>query len=312
MKVTRLLLCIFVLTVAAHIGCKQESLTITGSETMYPMLKIIEKDYEEYQDRVDLVVKGGGSKFGLKKLVVQETDMASSSLDIREIINSRLALIDNFEIAVVAMDGIAVVVNRENPVDRLHLLQLSDIFSGKITNWKEVGGADMPIKVIIRNDNSGTAAYMKEHILRQMDMSDLVYEKKKFLEYDKDVVVAKNNREIAQLIEKNKNAISYMGMGSAVTEGEGKVKKLEYAIDEDGPYYKPTITSIESRDYRLARPLTLIFRVEKDPEIKDFLEYLNSKRAHESILSSGYKDSLHSRFMLETILVTGKRPIKKD
>ncbi|MBN2078014.1 MAG: phosphate ABC transporter substrate-binding protein [Spirochaetes bacterium] len=283
-------------------GCKKETLTITGSETMYPMLKILEDDFKLYNDDVQLVVRGGGSKTGLKNLVSGRTDIAASSLEIEEDMAIQLASIDRFEVAILAYDGIAVVVNRNNPVMRLHLRQISDMFAGRIRNWKDVGGFSAPVIPVVRNDYSGTAAYMKRHVLRQYDLGELIYEKNREQKYAPYARVAKNNREIAEIVASNINAISYMGMGSADTEGRGKVKKIQYALTARGPYFFPEPNTVVNRQYMLSRPLMLVYR-KNDPKKDVFLSYLKSQRASKKIRSSGYLDIMQSQIMLRTLTV---------
>jgi len=205
-------------------------------------------------------------------------------------------------VTILAYDGIAIVFNKKNPVDRLHLKQISDMFAGKIRNWSEVGGASMAVVPVIRNDNSGTAAYMKRHILRQLDMGELVFEKLKNREYSKNARMAANNREIADIISKNVNAISYMGMGSAETEGRGKVKKIAYAVSARGPFVLPNSEDVENRRYMLSRPLMLVYKKNGGKE-KDFIAYIKSPRASSKIKSSGYLDILQRQIMMKTLTI---------
>jgi phosphate transport system substrate-binding protein len=285
-------------------GCKKDVLTISGSETMYPMLKILEEDYNQSQGDIRLIVKGGGSKLGLRNLVSGKADMAASSLEFEEALSAQLSSIDAYEVTILAYDGIAIVVNNKNPVERLHLKQISDMFAGKIKNWREVGGPSMPVLPVVRNDNSGTAAYMKRHILRQMDLGELLFEKFKDMEYAKGARIAGNNREIADIISKNINAISYMGMGSAETEGRNKVKKIRYAVTPRGPFVLPDPVDVEKRRYMLSRPLMLVYKKNGKKE-KDFITYVKSKRAQSKIKSSGYLDILHKQMMLKTLTIKG-------
>lgn len=291
-----------ILLTALICGCKRDLLTVTGSETMYPMMKILEEDYNQYQEDVRVVVRGGGSKKGLLDLVNGETDVAASSLEFEEALSSQLSSIDAYEVTILAYDGIAIVANKKNPVERLHLKQISDMFAGKIRNWSEVGGASMAVVPVIRNDNSGTAAYMKRHILRQLDMGELVFEKLKNREYSKNARMAANNREIADIISKNVNAISYMGMGSAETEGRGKVKKIAYAVSARGPFVLPNPEDVEKRRYMLSRPLMLVYKKNGGKE-KDFIAYIKSPRASSKIKSSGYLDILQRQIMMKTLTI---------
>lgn len=288
-------------------GCQRDRIIITGSETMYPMLKMLARDYNEIQEDYRVVVKGGGSLLGLKRLILRQTDFAASSHEIERAIQDQLASIDDYKIVVVAFDGIALVVNKKNPVIRLHLKQASDIFAGRIKTWKEVGGRDKIITVLIRNDNSGTASYMKEHILRLKDLGELIYAKNRYVEYTRRACTVKNNREMAQIISENENAIGYMGMGSAVTEGRGKVKKLRYSIERKGPYYEPDIKTVQNGQYQLARPLSLVYKPDSNGPKDKFIDYVNTKRAQLQVESSGYLDSLYKDLFIEPLSIKGEK-----
>ena len=307
MKKIKILILLMLALLLWASGCKREVLTISGSETMYPMLQKLSGDYRYYQSDFAVDVNGGGSKQGITALIEGRVDIAASSLDFEKTLTDQLSAIGTFAIGLLAYDGIAVVTNRNNPVDRLSLQQLSDIFAGKIKNWKEVGGKDRPIQVIIRNSRSGTADYMEEHVLKQKDLGEFVYARYKNRKYDPRALVAGNNREIVSLISSNEHAISYMGMGSADTEGKGRVKKLKYALNEEGPFYEPTVQTVEKHQYKLARPLMLIYRTDNGGKVDKFIEYLKTKRARKAVLSTGYLDSIYSRLMLDTVIIRGKR-----
>ncbi len=300
------ILIVFLLTITFFASCKKYNLEISGSETMYPMLQILADDFNSSQRKVRLAVYGGGSKLGIKRLVMGQVAIAASSNDIEETVLNQLADIDIFERLTIAFDGIAIVTNKKNSIKKLHLAQLSDIFSGKIKNWKEVGGEDMAIKVIIRNDKSGTASYMKKHVLQKKDLGELIHIKFKNLAYTKNAIVVKNNRNMAALIAKNKGAIGYMGMGSAVTEGKKKVKIIKYSRLKVGPYHAPSVETVEYRKYQLSRPLMLIYKADKNPAVKKLKDYLFSKRGQNRIYTSGYLESL-----FKEIRVRARRILKK-
>lgn len=293
-------------------ACGESGLTITGSETMYPMLRALAADFNATQDALDVHVQGGGSIAGLKELINEEADFAASSLYFEHEAIQQLHYIDDFELALLSFDGISIVVNRDKPVKKLTLKQLSGIFSGQIKNWQEVGGPDMPIMVITRNEESGTTAFMLENVVRMKKLGELVYHTHQHLKLRADKIAA-NNREIASLIQKHKNAVSYMGMGSTRTEGRGKVDCVAVALHEEGPFLEPTVESIEKQNYKLSRPLMLVYRPdEKKDEKQAFLDYLKTKRAKALVEEKGYQDSLYSHLMLKTLIIKGKRLVEKE
>jgi phosphate transport system substrate-binding protein len=151
-------------------AAKDNMIQIKGSDTMVNLAQSWAEKYMEKNPQEFIAVTGGGSGTGLSSLISGTCDIAISSRDIKEkeISLAKQKGITPYEIKV-ALDGLAVVVNPVNPVDKLTMQQLADIFDGKVVNWKEVGGKDAKIVLLSREVNSGTHVYFKEHILRKGD-----------------------------------------------------------------------------------------------------------------------------------------------
>ena len=154
---------------------KQEKIIITGSETMHSMILLISNNFMKENKNYSIDVRGGGSGEGINELINGITDIALSSRDLTESEFEKLNHKQTLESIVVAYDGAAFVVHPMNPVEKLTLEQASDIFTGKINNWKQLDGLDKPIKVVIRDNYSGTAHYIKEHVVRQLDLGQSHY-----------------------------------------------------------------------------------------------------------------------------------------
>ena len=135
---------------ACSSGSSTSSITVAGSTTCLPIAEIAAEGFKE-ETGIDVLVSGLGSSAGIEAVSAGTADIASSSRGLNA---------DEQDLGltpiVIAHDGIAVIVNDDNPVDNLSTEQLRDIYAGKITNWKEVGGEDLRIQVINRDEASGT------------------------------------------------------------------------------------------------------------------------------------------------------------
>lgn len=277
------------LTITALISCgPSEKMVIKGSETMHTMLEILEDDYETTIEDMNIVIQGGGSTTGIDALIQEQVDAAAASRELSQQEIANLARTAPYEQQLLAFDGVALVVNSENPVNKLTLSQASDIFSGKITNWSEIGGPDLPVKIISRDKKSGTYRFILEYVVRQHDAGDAAYADNMPNNYaEKNTYFVNNNEELVEQITDNRGAIGYMGMGSVVTEGDGDVKKLAYARTSDEEFVVPTVKSVFNRRYKLSRGLYLFYYT-RNQKASKFIEYCLSDRGQNRIEAAGY------------------------
>ncbi|MCE9499964.1 MAG: phosphate ABC transporter substrate-binding protein, partial [Leptospira sp.] len=271
------------------VGCKKkEKLKITGSETMHSMMGIIGTEYMKKSRKISVEVKGGGSAEGIEELVKGETNIAVSS---RGLIDKELLDLEKqgkIEQIVIAYDGTAIITHPNNSVQQITLDSASDIFSGKITNWKDLGGDDMPIQVLIRNDKSGTAFYFREHILRKKDLGEEEYRKNRFNEFTKNAKIMQTNEEMGNFISGNKGSVGYMGMGSAEVDAKNKVKPLKYSRTGKEEAVVASIENVYNRKYKLARPLYLIYITNSGNKIDEFVSFVTGEEGQAVIRKSGY------------------------
>lgn len=164
---------------------------------------------------------------------------------------------------VVARDAIAVIVHRNNPVQRLTLQQISDIYSGKINRWSEVGGLDRPIVRLSRETNSGTHVYFLEQVLRQGNPDDDTL-------FATDTLLLPSSEGITSELGYNENAIGYDGLGY-VTDA---VRVLAIARSPQGPYTLPSMETVNNRSYPIARDLYMYSVGQPDGEILAYLEWI--------------------------------------
>lgn len=235
--------------------------------------KYMEENPEEF-----VAVTGGGSGTGLSSLISGTCDIAMSSRNIKEkeIALAKQKGINPYEIKV-GLDGLAVVVNPKNPVNKLTLEQLAGIFSGKITNWKELGGPDSKIAVLSREVNSGTHVYFKEHVLRKNDPSSRE-------EFAPGALMLPSSQAIADEVAGNTQAIGYYGMGYI------SPKQQPVSIAKDGKldFVAPAIENVLSGKYPISRPLFLYTNGEPRGTVKKFVDFALCAEGQEVVLKTDF------------------------
>ncbi|OGX08679.1 MAG: hypothetical protein A2Z88_11475 [Omnitrophica WOR_2 bacterium GWA2_47_8] len=260
----------------------KKSIQIKGSDTMVNLVQAWAENFmAEYPDNL-IAVTGGGSGTGLAALLSNTCDIAQSSRKIKdkEIQEAKSKNINPVEFSV-ALDGLAVTVNTKNPVSELTVDELADIFTGKIKNWKEVGGSDLPIVLLSREVNSGTHVYFKEHVLRKGDS-------KRQDEFAKSALLMPSSQAIADEITQNPNAIGYYGMGyTSPTQ-----KFLAVGKDKKGPFYLPTIENVKSGNYYISRPLMMYVNGQPEGLIKEFIDFCLSKKGQEIVIQLDFVPNL--------------------
>jgi phosphate transport system substrate-binding protein len=235
-----------------------------GSDTLVNLaLKWAEVYMREYPD-VRLSVTGGGSGTGIAAMINGTVDIANASRAMKqeEIEAAEANGITPVEFTV-ARDAIAVVVYEWNPVDQLTLQQISDIYTGKITNWSEVGGEDRPIVLLSRESNSGTHVYFLENVIRLGDKeSDLLF--------CPDTLLMPSSEGISAEVRQNPNAIGYDGLGYVTPDQ----KMLAVARDEDGPYVLPSVDTVNAGTYPISRPLYMYTAGEPTGQVKAYMDWV--------------------------------------
>ena len=245
---------------------QSNSLQIKGSDTMVNLGQAWAESYMKRNPGISVAVTGGGSGTGITALLNNTCDIAEVS---REMKGSEIKLAESkgFEPnkIVVALDGLAVVVNPANKISELTVDQLADIYTGKIKNWKELGGRDAKIVLLSREVNSGTHVYFKEHVLRhgKADSKE---------EFVAEALLLSSSQAIADEVSQNQDAIGYYGMGYITA----KEKALKIAKDKNSPAFLPTMENVMSGTYPISRPLLIYTKGEPKELVKTFVEYVLS------------------------------------
>jgi phosphate transport system substrate-binding protein len=224
---------------------------------------------EEYMQKnpgMSISVTGGGSGTGVTALVNNTCDIAEVSREMKE---SEIKLIESKGHApvkfIVALDGLAVVVNPANKIAELTIDQLADIYTGKIKNWKELNGRDAKIVLLSREVNSGTHVYFKEHVLRHGKSENKE-------EFTPEALLLSSSQAIADEVSQNLDAIGYYGMGYITA----KEKAVKIAKDKNSPAIPPTMENVMSGAYPISRPLLMYTKGEPAGLTKIFIEYVLS------------------------------------
>ncbi|MEN6386605.1 MAG: phosphate ABC transporter substrate-binding protein [Phycisphaerales bacterium] len=251
---------------------------VKGSDTMVNLAQSWAETYMEINQKDFIAVTGGGSGTGIASMMNGTCDIAMSSRDIKkkEIEMANKRGIKPYEIKV-ALDGLAVVVNRENPVDKLTMDQLADIFTGKITNWKQLGGHNGQIVLLSREVNSGTHVYFKEHVLRKGNSQGTE-------EFAPSALMLSSSQAIADEIAGNIDAIGYYGMGY-ISKNQ---KAVSVAKDPNSEYVPPTIDNVVSGKYPISRPMYLYTNGEPNGLTKKFIDFALSEKGQKIVVETDF------------------------
>ena len=258
---------------AAALTAQAGPITVKGSDTMVILAQKWAEVYMNSHTNIKIEVNGGGSGVGLAALQNGQVDIADAS---RTMKNQE---IDNFVKTYnkrpreykVAMDGLSVYVNKDNPVKALDLDQLQAVFTGKIKNWKEVGGNDTPITIYSRENTSGSYEFFKEHVLKGKDFAA-------------SAQTMPGTAALVQAVEKDKNGIGYGGASYGVNTRALGVKK-----DAASPAIEPTEETVVGRAYPIWRYLYVYLNPDSDKgDIAAYLNWIRSDAGQAVVKENSY------------------------
>lgn len=267
-KVTKfLVVCMISLgLLTGHMAVAEETIVIKGSTTVLPVAQVASEAYMKAHPGVNISLSGGGSGNGIKALIDGSTDIANSSRFIKE---KEVKLAQEKGVYPVphrvAIDAIVPIVHPDNPVADLSVEQLSMIYQGKITNWKEVGGKDLQIVVVSRDTSSGTYEVWEEKVLHKAKVTPKAQ-------------LQASNGAVVQTVSKNRYAIGYIGLGYLNDSVRGlTVNGIE-----------ATAASALSGAYPVARPLFMFTNGWPAGVVADFITFVVSKEGQELVRKEGF------------------------
>lgn len=252
---------------AQKVVCK-----IKGSDTVLPLSQKEAENYMKKNAGSSITVTGGGSGVGFSALMSGTTDIAQASRSMK--MDEKLKMQDAgkaFKEVIVAYDALAVIVHPSNKVSQLTREQLEGIFTGKITNWKDVGGADLKIIVYSRETSSGTYEFFREHVLNKKNFAS-------------SALLMAATGAIVQSVSQTPGAIGYVGFAYI----ENNVKPLKISYDKGKTYVAPSMENAKNKSYPVTRPLYYYYLTKVEKQVKPFVDYILSAEGQKTVVNVGY------------------------
>jgi phosphate transport system substrate-binding protein len=249
-----------------------------GSDTIVNLALAWAERYQDLHSEIRISVTGGGSGTGIASLINNTVDIANASRQIKseEIESAQENGVEPVEY-VIARDAIAVIINPENPVQELTIEQVSAIYSGEINNWSVLGGDDRPIVRLSRETNSGTHVYFLENVLRMGNSDSEVL-------FSMDTLLLPSSEGIIQEVSQNPNAIGYDGLGYVTDD----VKVVAIAAGTGADYVYPSVETVNTGMYPIARELYMYTNGEPEGELKDYMDWLYTEEAQQIVTDLGF------------------------
>jgi len=252
----------FASALVCSVVASAQSVKVRGSDTLLPLGQRWAQTYEKKHPGSQIIVAGGGSGSGIAALLKGETDIAESSMPLSESEKEEFKKLGKNPVdVVVALDGVEILVNAGNPVQTLTMDQVKGIFSGTITNWKDVGGKDGKINLYGRDRNSGTHTFLQEHALRGNPYAAWITE-------------FPANAAMVAAVARDLNGICYAGLSSGKS-----LKHLSIKADQSAAAVEPTLQNINSASYPLSRQLHWFLAVRPNGPIKELCLWVVSQEA---------------------------------
>lgn len=263
-------LLIVVTLLAAIISASAQK--IKGSDTVLPLSQKEAENYMKANPSKTVTVTGGGSGVGISSLLAGTTDIAQASRKIK--FSEKQKLKDSGKEAVeviIAYDALAAVVHPSNKVGKLTREQLEGVFTGKITNWKELGGDDLKIIPYSRETSSGTYEFFKESVLKNKN-------------YVNGIMSMPATGAIIQSVSQTKGAIGYVGLAYLNKE----VKALSVSYDAGKTFAAPSVANAKNKTYPVVRPLYFYYEAKVDKSTKEFIYYVLSPIGQKAVAEIGF------------------------
>lgn len=234
------------------------TLTIAGSTSVQPFSEVVAEEFMAKNPEVQVNVQGGGSSQGIEAAISGAADIGSSSRELKDEEKSQLVETR------IALDGIAIVVHKDNPVGALSREQVKNIYLGNITNWKEVGGSDTAITVVSREEGSGTLDAFLSLVMDKEEITD-------------KAIIQNSTGAVRTAVAGDKNGIGFISLA--------KVNEEVKALDIDG--VKATVENIKSDTYKLYRTFLYVTKSEPEGLSKAFIDFVMSDEGQNLMVEEG-------------------------
>lgn len=247
-----------------------------GSDTIVNAMQQVAENFMQAYPHVFVAVTGGGSGVGIASLINKTCDVATASREMKpkEVEIARKRGVDPKEF-VVAHDGVAVIVNLGNPVDKLTIEDLHKIFTAEVKNWSQLGGKDLPIVTLSREVSSGTHMYFKEEVIQlgKKDSNE---------EFSHETLLLTSSQAIVEEVASNEAAIGYLGMGYL----SDRTKPVQIA--KEGEFYPPDVNNVLKKTYPLSRPLFVYTNGEPQGTTRLFIDFILSPMGQKQFMETGF------------------------
>lgn len=273
-------------------GCKKKDeieklvLTVKGSDTIVNLSQKWAEEYMKINTTTSIQVTGGGSGTGIAALLNGTTDLANASRDMKQKEIDKASELGFQPIRYeVALDGIAVIVHPDNSIDELTIDQIRRLFTGVITNWKELGGDDLPISLYGRENSSGTYEFFKEHVLG-------VDERGINRDFATKTQVLQGTAALGEAVARDIKGVGYGGVGYFAQRTDLKILKVK--ADENTPGIAPSengkvnYEAIWNGDYSISRYLYCFTTDKSDSKVKDFINFILSEDGQKLVENMEY------------------------
>jgi phosphate transport system substrate-binding protein len=245
-----MILMVAVALAATCLSCSKNTerpISVIGSTSMQPFAEMLAQEFNKRHPGANVEVQGGGSTAGIEAVRsdIAEIGMCSRGLKKDEALDS----------VTIALDGLAIIVHRSNPVQQLSLQQIQAIFVGKsITRWSQVGGRDIPIHMITREEGSGTREAFMNLVMHKVRIS-------------RKALTQESNGAVRELVRNDPAAIGYMSLGLVM--GEAKILALDGIV--------PNHATVSSGEYPLVRPFLFVTKGKPIPKAQEFIDFVLSE-----------------------------------
>ena len=265
-------------TAEADQGLIKNVIHIKGSDTEYHMVRSLADAYMKLHPEITIIVDGGGSNEGIRALIHHETDICNSSHQFKDE-DLTMAKANNISPnpIIFSVDAVAIITNYKLSIDSLSTGQVSQLLSGEIKNWKELGGADIPVTVYGRNKSSGTGDYIREKFIKDTQAPS--------------TVELKTNEEIVESVIKDIGGIGYVGAGFLIDstgKPNGRIWAMPVYIDNHNAYSPYETAAVKSGDYVLTRPLYQYVNGVPGDIIEDFILFELTRQGQEIVKRFGF------------------------
>ncbi len=256
----------------AGLAISSNAQKIKGSDTLLPLSQKEAESYMKANPSKSVTVTGGGSGVGISALLAGTTDIAQASRKIK--FDEKQKMQEGGKTAkevIVAYDAMAIVINPGNKVTKLTREQLEGIFTGKITNWKEVGGDDLKIVPYSRETSSGTYEFFKESVLKNKN-------------YMNGIMSMPATGAIMQSVSQTKGAIGYVGLAYVNKDS----KTIQVSYDGGKTYTEPSVANAKNQTYPIVRPLYYYYEAKSEAKVKPFIDYVLSAEGQKIVSEIGF------------------------